>query len=220
MCAARESAQATLLRCLVVIALGVTLAGSNLSSAGAGSGGGSRKGTAKCMQLAVTISGSNAKDTILGTSGDDVISSLGGRDAVFGMGGNDTICAGSGDDAVSGGDGDDLIASSDGDDGIVGGPGKDTVSYGDAPAGVYVDLRKHESWDGANGHDTVGEVEDLIGSDYRDVLRGGMEDNLLRGGLGNDDLYGGGGVDILDGGFVGERNFCLYDADDTVYNCG
>jgi len=65
--------------------------------------------------------GTEKKDKILGTSGDDVIITLGGSDRVDGRGGNDKICTGEGKDNVRGGKGDDMIDP---------GPEKDDVNAG------------------------------------------------------------------------------------------
>jgi Ca2+-binding RTX toxin-like protein len=53
--------------------------------------------------------------------------------------------------------------------------------------------------DSAQGDQIFG-VENVIGSNYNDILRGNNSDNVLNGGHGNDGLVGGGGNDTLLGG--------------------
>jgi len=65
--------------------------------------------------------GTEKRDRILGTNGDDVIITLGGGDRVDGRGGNDKICTGEGKDSARGGSGDDMIDP---------GPEKDDVNAG------------------------------------------------------------------------------------------
>ncbi|WP_143541410.1 Ig-like domain-containing protein, partial [Rodentibacter genomosp. 1] len=51
------------------------------------------------------------------------------------------------------------------------------------------------------------QIENLVGSDYDDVLTGNNADNNIQGGKGNDRIHGGAGNDFLDGGL----------GDDTLY---
>ena len=50
---------------------------------------------------------------------------------------------------------------------------------------------------GGAGTDTLNGIENLIGSDYNDILIGDAGNNVLIGGLGNDRLTGGGGNDTF-----------------------
>lgn len=55
--------------------------------------------------------------------------------------------------------------------------------------------------DGQGGHDVLYSIENILGSDYDDIIHGTERaGNVLLGGIGNDSLYGGGGNDILSGG--------------------
>lgn len=53
---------------------------------------------------------------------------------------------------------------------------------------------------GGAGTDTLSGIENLIGSNFGDVLTGNSGDNTLSGLAGNDTLIGNGGNDILSGG--------------------
>ena len=79
----------------------------------------------RCRGKVATIVGGPLKDTLGGTTGDDVIASLGGKDTVKGGKGNDTICLGGGKDTGKGGAGDDLLVGDEGKDTCIGGPGSD-----------------------------------------------------------------------------------------------
>jgi Ca2+-binding RTX toxin-like protein len=95
-------------------------------------------------------------------------------------------------DTVEGGAGDDVIN---------GGDGVDTASYASASAGVTVRLAPKVQQDtGGAGLDTLGQFENLIGSDFRDGLVGSAGDNALSGGGGADRLIAHAGTDVLDGG--------------------
>jgi Ca2+-binding RTX toxin-like protein len=81
---------------------------------------------------------------------------------------------------------------------ISGGPGADAATYGKAPAGVNVDLGRHQAtgW----GTDRLTGVETALGSRFGDVLLGDAVRNHLVGAQGDDQLTGRAGGDLLDGG--------------------
>jgi Ca2+-binding RTX toxin-like protein len=118
------------------------------------------------------------------------------------------IDAGDGDDTLDGGDGDDLLRGGLGADLITGGLGVDTATYSDAAIGVTVDLSVTVAQDTVGaGSDTLGGIENLIGSAFGDDLTGdaganridaGDGDDTVAGGAGNDELIGGLGIDTLD----------------------
>ena len=81
-----------------------------------------------------------------------------------------------------------------GDDFLDGRDGRDTVVYYDAPGAVTVDLAASTA-DG-HGHDTLVDVESVVGSRYSDTLRGDGHDNWLTGRQGDDLLDGRGGSDV------------------------
>ncbi len=89
----------------------------------------------------------------------------------------------------------------------------DTVSYANAnataTAGVTVSLAitTQQNTIGA-GRDTITDIENLIGSNYNDNLRGNFKTNILDGGAGNDILNGGPEADTLIGG-LGDDTFVI-----------
>ena len=91
---------------------------------------------------------------------------------------------------------------------LLGGSGTDTLDYsaydkGDG-SGVYVDLGSGT----ATGAAQTGQIENLIGSEFDDILSGDNQANIITGLSGNDTLSGGGGNDTYV--FAGEWG------DDTV----
>ncbi|WP_333478183.1 calcium-binding protein [Allocoleopsis sp.] len=119
----------------------------------------------------------------------------------------DVLRGGGGNDFLSGGAGDDLLIDTKGT--VDGGVGTDTLvaDYSQLNNGAGVDV-------GFNGANAVlsrldgstllsySNVEqfNLTGTQYADVLRGGVGNDYLSGGNGNDEFYGGGGNDFLNGG--------------------
>lgn len=96
---------------------------------------------------------------------------------------------------------DNLIFASSGNNILNGGLGNDSLSYAYAESGVSVTLVTTQAQaTGGSGLDSVRGFENLIGSDYDDILGGGSGNNTLRGGGGNDVLNGLAGNDVLDGG--------------------
>jgi Ca2+-binding RTX toxin-like protein len=88
---------------------------------------------------------------------------------------------------------------------------QDTLDFSNAPAGVRVDLGRDRGQTqhiggGRNTLALVGEIEELIGSAYDDVLIGNDLGNIIRGLGGNDVLIAGAGDSVLVGG----------DGDDTL----
>ena len=86
-----------------------------------------------------------------------------------------------------------------GDDLIDGGQGIDTASYENAGEAVQVYLNFGFSL-GADGRDTVSNIETLHGSALDDRLIGDGNDNTFQGGGGNDIVKGKGGADTFFGG--------------------
>ncbi len=79
---------------------------------------------------ACTISGTDRRDHLVGTPGDDVICAGAGNDKVDGGGGDDIIYGDEGDDKVDGGDGDDVLYGDEGDDLLRGQDGDDVLAAG------------------------------------------------------------------------------------------
>jgi len=106
-----------------------------------------------------------------------------------------------GANVLKGGAGDDRIAGRGGADTLDGGKGIDTVDYSESSAGVTVDLAstKPQSGGDAAGDKLTG-FENVVGTDFADVLAGTVAANQLFGGKGDDILSGGAGADMLSGG--------------------
>ncbi len=84
----------------------------------------------KCKGKAVTVLGSDANETLRGTSGADVILANGGNDKTSAKRGNDVVCGGAGNDVLRGGSGNDKLLGQAGKDTGKGGSGKDTFRGG------------------------------------------------------------------------------------------
>ena len=115
-----------------------------------------------CNGLEATIIGTEGRDNLRGTPGDDVIVGLGGPDRIVGLGGNDTICGGEGRDRIRGNNGKDTIFGEGGRDRIHGGGGADTIRG----------MGGNDRLDGGNGDDWI---------------RGNRGNDFLVGGPGSDD---------------------------------
>ena len=133
------------------------------------------------------ITGTDLRDHLRGTPGDDAIDARGGNDVVKAAAGNDDIRGGSGDDWLFGGRDDDNLFGDLGNDRLLGQMGNDILD-----GGVGSDFLK-----GGNGNDR------LSGGGGRDILLGGKGEDELDGGTGNDWLTGGGSGDT----FVFRDNF-------------
>ena len=139
-----------------------------------------------------TLRGGDATDTIDGGVGDDVLDG--------GPGLNDELDGGPDNDRLLGGDGNlDALDGGTGRDVLDGGPGiSDSVSYAGRSNSVNVDLDDLPSE--ANGEPTEGDtilggIEDVIGGDGSDFIRGNAANNTLSGRDGNDIILGGTGKD-------------------------
>lgn len=188
-----------------------------------------------------SLYGRGGNDTLYGLAAADLLSGGAGEDKLYGGAGNDTLFGGLGDDTLFGGVGNDTLFGGAGSDIINGGAGlHDLVSYANAAeattpgqsvdifgraigvTGVLIDLKNHLVEEYAAGTvDTISGVEDIIGSEYGDMILGDNAANTIRtgGGLmyvgtssysnfvtaggGNDKIFGSG---YLFGG----------DGDDTI----
>ena len=101
-------------------------------------------------------------------------------------------------DAITGDDADNTLRGMKGNDTINGGGGRDDfVDYRDASGSVTVDLTTGRS-SGADGVDTLSNIENIYGSAYNDSLSGDSNNNFIRGGRGNDVMNGRDGFDVVD----------------------
>ena len=120
-------------------------------------------------------------------------------DVLVGDDGNNLLDGYHGEDDLQGGGGDDWINGSPGADKLDGGEGSDVVSYWHSDTGVTVNLEDGTGQGGYAEGDVIVDVENIQGSNYRDVLTGGDNDNYLDGLDGNDELRGNSGDDWLIG---------------------
>ncbi len=154
--------------------------------------------------------GGYGNDSLYGGNDDDILQGDRGNDSLEGGMGNDTLYGGSGNDNLKGGSGDDLMYSGANKDVVDGGSGSDTVSYDYADSGVNIDLHRKKTTGGDS--DTLKSIENGIGSDHNDSLRGNRLDNRLEGGNGNDVIRGMAGNDVLIGG-AGDDSFTWRQSD-------
>ena len=171
------------------------------------------------------LSGGGGNDRLSGRGGDDVLEGGVGADRLFGDTGKDELWGENGDDVLAGGvgadrlfgdagkdelrgeDGDDVLEGGAGADRLSGGAGVDTVSYSESDRGVIVYLSEGTGKRGHAEGDVIVQVENVLGSNYGDVLGGDDGGNRLSGGGGNDRLSGRGGDDVLEGGAGADRLF-------------
>ncbi len=177
--------------------------------------------------------GNGGDDTLAGGQGNDTLRGGKGDDLLDGGGDDDLLLGERGDDTLQGGDGNDTLTASPGADVLLGGrlaadgsfvadTGRDTVDYSASDAGVTVDLSRVPRGQpagragalGVGGYaegDVLHSIENLIGSDYTDLLRGTDGVDVLAGGGGDDwddpdtaavegGLFGLAGDDTLRGG--------------------
>ena len=147
-----------------------------------------------------TIIGSPYNDTIFALDGDDVLFGFKGKDQLFGQDGDDDLWGGNGDDFLVGGNGDDFLVGGAGADVLDGGADDDRASYFDSSAGVTVNLKTGTGSGGEAEGDTLLNIEELTGSQFKDFLTSDDGGSILFGAAGDDVLKGGGGVDHLMGG--------------------
>ena len=139
-------------------------------------------------------------ENLEGSSGADTLVGDGQANKLWGWGGADTLKGKGGDDELHGGAGGDTMD---------GGADTDTASYRWAKSGVAVDLNAGTGSRGDARGDRLSNIENLVGSQHGDTLKGDGGANVIEGldgadtieGLaGADTLRGGGGADTLRGG--------------------
>ncbi|MCQ8186343.1 Ig-like domain-containing protein [Parvularcula maris] len=183
------------------------------------------------------VVGGLLQDTLAGDEGANELAGRDHHDVLYGRGGNDTLWGGLYNDKLYGGDGNDLLIGGAGQDTLDGGAGIDTISYtwreayfsipglfgqDSERANVSVDLAAGtaKTWQPATGlryTDFISNVENVIGGDGFDTLRGDEGANLLIGGDGDDTIWGGAGDDILVGGNGQDRLYGEGGDDIIVY---
>jgi len=149
-------------------------------------------------------SGSAFNDTLIGGTGVNVLRGNDGNDVILDLsGGNDQMFGEDGNDQLQGGAGGDLLD---------GGIGTDEARYNTSDAAVSVNLRTGAVAGGHAVGDTFVSIENLVGSQFADMLVGDIGINRLDGFLGDDILQGGGGADIL----FGDLGFDTADYSDST----
>ncbi len=151
-----------------------------------------------------TATGGAGNDTLLnieyliGSPFDDILTGADSWNILMGGEGNDSLYGGYGNDTLDGGLGNDVLDGGS-DDYVINGKGKsgglDTADYTNAAGAVVVNLQSGTATGGA-GTDTLLNIDNLIGSQFDDVLTGDANANYLNGGNGDDSLYGGAGDDL------------------------
>ena len=132
--------------------------------------------------IAVTINGT-------GTLGDANGDTLTGIENLIGSAFDDVITGDGGNNVIDGGAGNDTINAA---------SGVDTITYLTAAAAVTVNLSSAGvNATGGAGNDSLTNFENIIGSNFNDVLTGDGSANTIEGGLGNDTLDGAGGIDTV-----------------------
>ena len=144
------------------------------------------------------------------------------NDYISGSAENNYLYGWHGDDTILGGAGNDTLVGESGKDKFYGGTGTDKVSFIGAPAAIDVNLVKSTVYnDGYGNTEEIFEVENILGSNFNDVIKGtdgnnrleGDDgDDLLQGKKGNDSVYGGTGNDELHGG---DGNDSLFGGDNN-----
>ncbi len=115
--------------------------------------------------------------------------------------GDDTLSGTGADDILNGGAGDDTLIASPGggDDTYIGGDGNDTITYAASDDNLIINLAEgtatDDEGDNGIGHDTIIEIENVIGGSGNDIIIGDDNANILRGGGGDDFIDGRGGQD-------------------------
>lgn len=183
------------------------------------------------------LTGGGGDDRLIGNDGDDILRGGAGDDIAFGGLGNDTLNGGEDDDQLFGGADDDFFVGLTGTDSVVGGAGDDTNSFQGVGQGVTAVIFDDGTGTASYGSvdETFSEIEQLVGTEFDDVLSVegnratslfGLEgDDLLTGGGGNDTLVGNQGNDTLRGaegddelrGGAGDDFLNGFDGDDLLF---
>lgn len=93
---------------------------------------------------------------------------------------------------------------------FVGTKAHDTLDYSLSNAPVTVDLSAGVGFGGYATGDTFSSIDEVIGTNFADMIFGGSADEILHGGFGDDIILGGKGSDTIYGG----------NGDDTLFGQG
>lgn len=151
--------------------------------------------------IVAVADGSTASGDPTGNGEQDIIDA--DIENIIGGNGDDTLaaaCDTTSKHILTGGPGKDTLAScAGGQTTFVGGSGVDTADYSARAHGVTVTIGDNIANDGEPGDkDNVGlDVENVIGSNYNDVITGSAVANVITPGKGNDTVNGGDGDDTF-----------------------
>lgn len=165
--------------------------------------------------------GTNGRDNLVGTSGDDVIEGFDGNDTLTGNGGDDEMFGGWGNDQLSGNDGADTIHGGTGRDLLMGHNGADKI-WGNAHDDEAYGGSGNDEIGGGSGNDSLwgeGNNDTIHGGDGDDQINGGSGDDRLWANSGNDTITAGDGNDQIGGG-NGDDVIYAQDGNDTLYGGG
>ena len=134
--------------------------------------------------------------------GDGSFDKLSGIEDVRGSANNDRLTGDARSNQLEGGAGVDTLIGAAGYDTLDGGAGSsDTVDYSTAPDGIDIDLESElASADGYLASDTVVNVENIIATEFDDVIAGNELANRLDALDGDDAIRATAGADTVDGG--------------------
>ncbi|HEX8646671.1 MAG TPA: calcium-binding protein [Thermoleophilaceae bacterium] len=161
-----------------------------------------------------------ADNSVDGGPGDDSLHGGGNRDVFRGGGGLDKMYGGGDSDVLRDGD----VSGAADADVYDGGADEDFAEYTGRTAPVAIDLATLRDLGEAGENDSFTSIENAIGGDANDQLRGTGGKNRLEGGRGNDLvegrdgddwLFGGEGDDVVSGG-AGHDDLEGEDGNDTM----
>ena len=148
-----------------------------------------------------TLESKRGDDTLLGGKGDDLLDGGNGKDKLFGGRGKNILYGGSDDDDI-------YIESIEGST-LDGGSGEDTLDASlvnpNDKTGLLIHLARNKiainrphTEDAPE--DIVRNIENVIGTQWNDIIYGNKQDNKLNGGAADDTIHGGKGNDLIFGG--------------------
>ncbi len=185
-------------------------AGADVLSGGAGTDTASYAGSGAGVTVDLTLLTGQLS---AGDAQGDVIS---GVENLTGSVYADTLTGDAGVNVLDGGAGDDVLEGGAGADVLIGGAGRDTASYAGSVGAVQINLALGTGSGADAAGDTYSSIENVIGSDFDDVLTASNTGGVLDGGAGNDYFYAGLGADQIMGGAGEDRVY--YNASTAAVN--
>ncbi|NET20297.1 MULTISPECIES: hypothetical protein [unclassified Okeania] len=161
------------------------------------------------------ITGDDDANIVTAEAGDDDVKGGAGDDELYGQTDNDLLKGEQGNDLIDGGDDNDTVSYDNSPNGVVvnineqqdyENPGgyQHTTIVTDKPIPTDTEpdftIEKGTAQDGFGTIDTLKNLENIIGSEFNDVLIGNEKDNRIEGLAGDDIMVGNAGDDQLDGG--------------------